>query len=300
MYRKALAVAMLVALAGVAQARELTWSYVVPATANKTGALGTDWHTDLTVVNPHNYNVPIVLQYLKTGQDNSSGVPTIEIEILPLETLNFWNVLGENGFKAPGTTGAVLVYGDDTKMSCQSHACDISVFARTYTLDPAGGQGEFGQAVPGFPTNFGLDSTVLAFMPQIMDDQDFRTNVGVVSLTNALVKVRFDLQDKDGNVVSRTDHMLPPFGHSQWRLEAGVTGGTVVAYIQEGPAGAVVVPYASVVNNASGDGVNVEADMTAVGVSIQSPSHRGTARLPGRVLVPNFVVERHQGRPVAR
>ncbi len=296
MRSKLLVVLVLASVTAVANARELTWSYVVPAVANTTGALGTDWHTDLTVYNPHTYTLPIVLQFLETGRDNSHGVPTIEIDIYPWETLNFWDVLGENGFKVPDSSGAVLVYGDDLKRSCANHACDISVFARTYTLDPKGGAGEFGQAVPGFPTNLGLDSSVLAFMPQIMDDQDFRTNVGVVSMTDGMVTVRFELQDKDGNVIRREDRLLPPFGHSQWRLEADVSGGTLAAFIQNGPSGAVVVPYASVINNATGDAVHIEADMTAVGVSMQSAAVRRPSGFPAREPVTGFRVDRQASR----
>lgn len=293
MNRRALAIVVLAGVAGFVEGRELTWSYVIPAVANCTGANGTDWHTDVTIYNPHKVNVPLVMQFLETGRSNASGVPTIDnFEIYPWETLNFWDVLGENGFKARGKSGALLVFADDTKTTCQDHACDIAVFARTYTLDPRGGTGEFGQAVPGFPTNLGLDASVLAFMPQIMDDQDFRTNVGVVSLTNAFVTVRFELQDRDGNVTHRTDKTLAPFGHSQWRLERGVTGGTVAAFIQSGPNNAMVVPYASVVNNVTGDAVNIEAHMTVVGISVQSAARSRQLVYPSRLPVTDFVIER--------
>ena len=39
------------------------------------------------------------------------------------------------------------------------------------------------------------------------------------------------LSKADGNIIDRRDHMIPPYGHVQWRLEQGVTGGTVAAYI---------------------------------------------------------------------
>lgn len=298
MVRKTLVVAVMVAMSGLAGAREMTWSYVVPAVANKAGAEGTDWHTDVTVYNPHNNNLPIVVQFLEAGRSNSGGVPTVEIEVYPWETLSVWDVLGENGFNLRGKIGALLIFGDDTKTSCADHACDLLVFARTYTLAPGGGSGEFGQAIPGFPTNLGLDSSVLAFMSQLMDDQDFRTNVGVVSLSDSPVTVRFELQDPAGQVIHRHDELLPSFGVSQWRLQRSVTGGTLAAFIQSGPSDAMVVPYASVVNNATGDPVHVEADMTVVGVSAQVARARQVGSFPARQLVTSFVVDREGPRAV--
>jgi hypothetical protein len=276
MNRKLLVLTVAVLMTTVVQARELTWSYVVPAVANKEGAQGTDWHTDLTIYNPQDYNLPLVIQFLQAGRDNSSGVPTIDnFEVFPWETLSLWDVLGPNGFDKRGQTGSLLVFVDDLKRTCTGHECDIAVFARTYTLSPNGGAGEFGQAIPGCPINLGLDRSVIAFMPQLMDDADFRTNAGVVSLTNAVVTVRFELQDKDGKVINRVDKVLPPFGHTQWGLNRTVTGGTLAAFIQAGPNDAMVMPYASVVNNATGDPVNIEAHMTPVGAPAQGLSAQG-------------------------
>ncbi|MCU0291195.1 MAG: hypothetical protein MUF10_04285 [Thermoanaerobaculaceae bacterium] len=304
MNRKLLVLVVAVLMATVVQARELTWSYVVPAVANKEGAQGTDWHTDLTIYNPQDYNLPLVIQFLQAGRDNSSGVPTIDnFEIFPWETLSLWDVLGPDGFDKRGQTGSLLVFVDDLKRTCTGHECDIAVFARTYTLNPNGSSGEFGQAIPGCPTNLGLDRSVIAFMPQLMDDSDFRTNAGVVSLTNAVVTVRFELQDKDGKVILRVDKVLLPYGHTQWGLNKTVTGGTLAAFILAGPNDAMVMPYASVVNNATGDPVNIEAHMTPVGapaqgLAVQGVSSRTAGSFPARQPVAGVEMVRQQRAPL--
>jgi hypothetical protein len=288
MSRRLLALLLAVAAPAGLGARELTSAYVITAAANKIGVAGTDWHTDLTLYNPHEYALPMVLQFLPTGRSNGSGVPTVTFDVEPWETLNLWDVLGPNGFAARGWTGALLVYADDQKISCSGAGCDFAAFARTYTLAPEAG--EFGQAVPGFPASLGLDRSVIAFMPQIMDDESFRTNVGVASWTNAMVRVRFDLQDAAGNVIDRRDHWVPPYGHVQWRLESPVTGGSVAAYIMDGPDDAMVFPYASVVDWSTGDAVNVESHMTTVGVSATSNGAREIATLsrPAAAPSPSF------------
>lgn len=266
--------------AGLA-ARELTSAYVVTAVANKAGVAGTDWHSDLTLYNPQSVALPVVVQFLPSGRSNAGSVPTVTFDVGPWETLNLWDVLGPNGFAARGYTGALLIYADDEKTTCTGASCDFAVFSRTYTLNP-GGAGEFGQSVPGFPANLGLDYTVIAYLPQLSDDADFRTNLGVASWTNAMVRVRVDLQDAAGNVVDTRDHWVPPYGHIQWRLEKGVTGGTAAVYIMDGPNDAMVYPYASVVNWVTGDGVDVEAHLTTVGlpaqgVAVQGVSARGAS-----------------------
>jgi len=292
MSRALLAVLLTVAAPAALAARELTSSYVVTAVANKIGAAGTDWHSDLTLYNPQSTTLPVVVQFLPTGRSNAGSVPTVTLDLGPWETVNLWDVLGENGFAARGWTGALLVYADLEKTACSGASCDFAVFCRTYTLRPGGGTGEFGQAVPGFPANLGLDSSVIAYLPQLSDDTDFRTNLGVASWTDAMVKVRVDLQDAAGNIVDTRDHWVPPFGHVQWRLERGVTGGTAAVYIVEGPSDAMVYPYASVVNWATGDGVDIEAHLTAVGLPAQgiavSGARAASRPRPGAAPVPGF------------
>jgi len=277
-------------LATAASARELTSAYVVTVVANNPGAGGTDWHSDLTLYNPHQYPLPVVLQFLQTGRDNSGSVPTVEIELYPWETLNLWDVLGPNGFDARGRIGALLAYADDQRIDCAGIAagCDFAVFSRTYTLRPGGGAGEYGQALPGFPSHLGLDRSVIAYLPQVMNDGEFRTNLGVASWTGSFVRIRLELQDPGGTVIDRQDVWIPPFGHAHWRLETGVTGGTVAVWILDGPADAMVYPYASVVNEGTGDPVNVEAHLTAVGLTAQAARVRSQRPLPGRAAVPGF------------
>jgi len=292
MSRRLLAVLLTIAAPAGLSARELTSTYVVTAAANKVGVAGTDWHSDLTLYNPQSVALPVVLQFLPTGRSNSGSVPTVTFDIGPWETLNLWDVLGPNGFNARGSTGALLIYADDEKVTCAGASCDFAVFCRTYTLNPGGGAGEFGQSVPGFPANLGLDYSVIAYLPQLSDDSEFRTNLGVASWTDAMVRVRVDLQDTAGNIIDSRDHWVPPYGHIQWRLERSVTGGTAAVYVVDGPDESVVYPYASVVNWATGDGVDIEAHLTTVGLPAQgvavSAARAAPRPRPGATPVPGF------------
>lgn len=275
------------AVAPVLEAREMTRAWVIPAAANKLGVSPTDWHTDLTLYNPHKTDLLVRIDFLPTGRDNSSGVPSVTLRLSGFETRNFWDVLGPDYFQMRGSTGALLVYADESVAPCpQSYsdpACDFAVFSRTYTLDPFRQGGEYGQALPGFPAHLGVDWSVpTAYLPQLSDDRFFRTNLGVASWTNAWVRVRVDLEDAVGAIVDRRDHDIPPYGHVQWSLEHGVTGGTAAVYLVSGPDDSVVYPYASVVNWESGDPVYVEAQLSPVGIDGVAPpaSSAQTAQSP--------------------
>jgi len=298
MIRRLVVLVAVVAVAVPAMAREMTSAYVVTSVANLTGLNGTDWHTDLTLYNPHQTVLYVKLAFLPTDRDNSSAPTAPMIDLQPWETLNLWDVLGPYGFDARGGKGAMLVYADTAANNCPKTAgdtsCDFAVFARTYTLAPNGASGEYGTDFPGFPVSLGVDSSVIAYMPQISDDADFRTNVGVASWTSGWVTVREDIQDTNGNIVGRYDHVIPPNGHEQWRLEVGgLTGGTVAVYIASGPGDAMVYPYATVLDNTTGDAASVEAQISKVGLSAQAASVRAVAArsVPKALPVPSFSLD---------
>jgi hypothetical protein len=304
MVRKLAVAAAFLALTSGAYARELTSAYVVTAVANKIGWSGTDWHTDLTLYNPQNRVLSVQLVFLPTGSDNTLAPFAPLIDLQPWETLNLWDLLGPNGFDARGQTGALLVYADTKANSCPGTAgdtsCDFAVFARNYTLNPLSGGGEFGQAFPGFPADLGVTSGYIAYLPQLTDDSDFITSIGVASWSGSWVTVQVDLQDTSGQVIRNYQTRVPPYGHVQDRVPVGMQGGTAAAYIVAGPNDAMVYPYATVRSAITGDPVTIEAQISAVGLSAQAASvHRASTRLlpPRARAVPSFSLERLKARP---
>ncbi len=299
MVRRLVLPMVLLIVAAPVLARELTSAYVITAVANKAGVGGTDWHSDLTLYNPQSRPLTVKVFFLPSGLDNfSNGAPMAPpITLASWETLNLWDILGPSGFDARGWTGALLVYADKAANGCPDTAgdtsCDFAAFDRNYTLNPNGASGEFGQDFPGFPSHLGVDKSVIAYLPQISDDSTFRTNVGVASWTSDWVTVRVDLQDAAGNIIATHDHIIPPDGHVQWRLEDGVTGGTLAAYVVAGPSDAMVYPYATVVDWTTGDATTVEAQITAVGLTAQTMSIRRSAQraVPRALPVPSFSLD---------
>lgn len=265
--------APLIVLAGlfaapIPAAAQLSSSWIVPAAANTAGERGTYWRTDLSIHNPQGWELPIVVQVLESGRVNDVA-PTLDLVVQPYETVNLWDVLGPDLFAIDGT-GAILVYVPPEE-SCPGDECRFLTTSRTYTLDPEGGFGEFGQALPAAGLLEGTDWSSYGYAAGILNDgTDFRCNVGVASWTGAWTTVAVDVQDSDGTIVDTQVFDVPPFGHLQRRLQAPVVGGSLVFYLVSGPSDTFVYPYASVVNQTTGDPSYFFARYSGVGVPAKS------------------------------
>ncbi len=275
----AAAFALIVPLTGFAQ---LAPSWMIPAVANTPGVNQTYWRTDVNLHNPHEYELPVVVQFLPSNRSNWSA-DVIDLTLEPWETVNLWDILGEDGFDWAGT-GALLVYADTGQIDCSSEgSCDFLATSRTYTPDPLSEWGEFGQSVPGIPVDGGLDWDTYAYDTGIMNDgESFRANAGVASWTAGWTTVQMDVQNAAGTILRSETFDVPPFGMVQRRIHTALAAGTVVFSLVDGPDDSLVFPFVSVVNQDTGDPTFLPARCSSVGVSIQSihRGHRGIRPVP--------------------
>ena len=270
-----LAAALLVVLPTSVSA-QLAADWMVPAAAHNAGARGTFWMTDLSLHNPHQYDLPVVIQVLASDAENFD-VPTLSLTLYPWETFNLWDVLGPGVFDLEGTA-AVLVYADPGLACDPIETCHFLVTSRTFTPDPHSTVGEFGLTVAGVGVARATDWSTLGYAAGILNDGEyFRCNVGVASWTPAWTTVRLDVQDADGRVLSSELVDVPPYGHVQKRLATAVEGGSLVFYLAAGPGDALVFPYATVINQATGDASFFFAEASTVGAAVSKrvrTSHR--------------------------
>ncbi len=276
--RKLVVIATL-ALAGSGSvlAGELSYLWMVPAAAHTGGVGGTFWRTDLSLHNPHSYDLPVTVALLPSGQSNQTA-DFADVTLAPYETVNAWDVLGPDVFALDGT-GALMVF-TDTSLACDPpEECDFLVYSRTYTADPSSGSGEFGQGIPAVADYDGVDWDHYGYAAGILNDgNDFRCNLGVASWTGAWTTVRVDVQDAAGQILDTEEFQVPPFGHLQRRMRTAVTGASLVFYLVDGPNDALVFPYASVVNQRTGDPSWVPAIASSVGASVAGIEHTSRAR----------------------
>jgi len=271
----------LVALLGVAAARpapaQLAADWIVPAAAHHSGLRGTFWMTDLSLHNPHEYDLPVVVQALPSDTVNRE-VLTLTFTLLPWETINLWDVLGPGVFNLSGTA-ALLAYADSGLLCDPIEDCHFLVTSRTYTPAEDGEAGEFGLTVAGAGAGRGTDWWTLGYAAGILNDGDFfRCNAGVASWTPDWTAVRLDVQDAAGRIVATEVFDVPPFGHTQRRLPETSDGGSLVFYLDQGPTDSLVFPYATVINQQTGDASYFFAEASTIGASVAKESRPENGR----------------------
>jgi hypothetical protein len=270
---------ILAVLAPSLAAAQLSLQWMVPAAAHTPGLNGTFWATDLSLHNPHDVDLPVMVQFLPSDTDNQSA-DTLYITLYPYETFNLWDVLGGSGFDVDGT-GALLVVAD-WSLDCQpAESCHFLVTSRTYTTNPLGG-GEYGQTIPGAAVWQGVDWGSLGYAAGILNDgAAFRANLGLASWSGFWTTVAVDVQDADGTILERLVYDVPPYGHIQRRLPTPVEGGSVVLWIEDGDDDALVYGYVSVVDEITGDASFQLARPSGIGFAGAKLGAADVGRRPG-------------------
>lgn len=257
---------LITAVAPVPIEAQLAADWMVPAVAHNRGSQGTFWKTDVSLHNPHEFDLPIVVQALPSDTVNLE-VPTLTFTIYPRETINLWDVLGPDVFDVEGTA-AIIAYADPALRCDPIEDCHFLVTSRTYTPEQSG-DGEYGLTVPGAAISSATDWSTYGYAAGVLNDGDFfRCNAGVASWTPDWTRVRLDIQNADGQIVMSEVFDVPPYGHVQRRLLTSGYGGSLVFYLESGPDDASVFPYATVINQQTGDASYFFASSSVVGGSV--------------------------------
>lgn len=250
-------------------------TYVVPAIANTSGANNTRWLTELSIFNPQRHTLKVTMVYLPTGV---SPAVTVDVNVAPNMTAFAENVLGDV-FRRSGTGSLLLATFADKNPTVPNAilARSFIVNSRTYNT---GLGGTFGQSIAGRWVGLqdidvdGISAIAPGIINSPSNSSGFRTNIGAVNLGRSSVTLRVTVFDANGNVVPNGNAIpftVPPEGHLQDRLPVSVDHGSIEFWVdgdafQNDPQNrAVVFPYASMVDNRSGDPVYIEPVLTAAG-----------------------------------
>ena len=155
-------------------------------------------------------------------------------------------VVNQRSIRVP-PRGAVVVrdvLGADGSTTLQVDTAVVLVTSRTYTV---GRNGSFGQFVPA-----GVASSGLGTLIGTESSPAFRTNLGAMSRGGSTV--RFIAYDAGGREVWRSDVVVN--GLAQISLPVPLRFGRVTAQVIDGEP---MVPYASVIDNVSGDPIFITA-----------------------------------------
>jgi hypothetical protein len=261
-----LLVLFLLSLPAAAQISDV---YVLPAMGNTPGAGGTFWVNDFHVMNPQSYPLTVSLTYIPTGFGQAR---TFSIIVEPNETQWAENILEQfEDPDAPGDmankTGSLLVWVDpDANPTVPDDPARLGVVVQSRSFNERS-TGTVGQGVPGVIiglVDYDLDDPGISAIATGVSDwgaagvEGFRTNVGGVNLSDSSTTLWVSVINDEGFEISRRAFTLNPGTHYQERLPTTVEHGTLEFWVQfpadyDPDFSDLVIPYASVVDNRTGD-----------------------------------------------
>ena len=220
---------------------------LVPAAGAVQGVNGTNFRSDITVINYRAANQRVRLRWLPQGS-SGTAIPPVDI------TLNassgfisedfVTNVMGQSGL------GAILMTAVNADGTFDA-AGRIFATARIWTPQP----GSSGTTSQTFPTVATADLTIndnVAIIGQRRDDR-YRTNVGIVNLDPAKAHV-FTVRVSTGAIIEQFSMTVQPFSVTQ-SFAGGVPAPILQISVTNVTAGAhsAFVAYGSSVDNVTGD-----------------------------------------------
>ena len=213
----------------------------VAAAARGEGAEGSVWRTDLGLLNPGTEPTEAGITFHpSSGPDVAMNISLAAGEHQLLD--DFVGRLGGEG------SGSLEI----------SATLPVLVSSRTYNQSP---EGSFGQYLDGFDDRGTLGDGDRVWLPQLQQNTDFRTNIGVYNTDSDPARVKVELYDADGSLLSTTQRTIAagdrvqlqePFDRIAGRND--ITSGYAVVEVLDGSGLNV---YASVVDNRTNDPTTV-------------------------------------------
>jgi hypothetical protein len=254
--RKSLFLLCILLSSVAAQAAHYADTYVIPVAGHVQGGNGTLWMSDVAIRNFS--NAPLIVEFvvIESGDDTEDNVHPLSsttvngtITVGANNTVHLRDIMeGHRGMTNP--IGALVVGAN----------APFAITSRAYSNRTPLGQTVL-PARDFLDNSFGTaDNAGFAYIPGVMNNADARTNIGFVAGSGgsaAQMVVEVTVRNASGGVGGTRSFVIPAgrFEHMQVPLRsiAPVTFdiGSVDVRITEGEG--VVVPYASVVDNATGE-----------------------------------------------
>jgi hypothetical protein len=219
---------------------------VIPAAARAAGAGGSFFVTTADIHNPGVSDAAIRLAWLPRNADNSSPVESSEFILGPGETRRFGDLVSEI-FGLDEGVGAAAVLADTE---------GIEVMTRTFNR---GAEGTFGQSLPGVAEYELIQSGTRALVLFLTENDELRSNLGLVNGVDATITVSWELFASDGSTLDTGSTTLPPWGNKQINrvLESFAPIEAAYAHVWTTTTGAAFTCYGSVLDNETSDPTTV-------------------------------------------
>lgn len=233
--------------------------YVIPVAGHVPGAFDTLFRSDVMIQNFQETPITVEMAFVESGTGISGNVyPLGEPMTIPANGSMLLEDALEDYRGMSSVIGSILIGADKP----------FAVTSRAYTMDENGSYGQTVPAVADFIDDLAGDTnnaTATAYIPGARSDGEFRTNIGMVAGSNGMsgmpLTVEVRLFDQSGDNLGSTEVvvMAGAINHTQFNTST-ITNATfeiagVEMRIVSGDG--EVVPYISVVDNESGDGMFV-------------------------------------------
>jgi len=281
---------------------------IVPAAAAAPGLQNATWRTDLEIMNVDEVPVDVMIVFLPTGNINNTynfdnfanhlggreedGFSKVDPKLKDIQPGR--SVLLENLIEAhwgSNAVGALLIWAYRAGSFTQTtppggEPRKILVWSRTYNRKTGENNAvsTFGQSIPGLPWYYYIDPHQQArglnkvVFSGIREDTAYRTNVGLVNLSDRLttLEVQLVLYGPDGTKLKDLGVLLNPLAHEQFdqavkgglfRLEQDLPFGTLEISVRAWRSTAAeptpaLIAYASRIDNTTNDAVYLEQTFT--------------------------------------
>jgi subtilisin family serine protease len=227
---------------------QVTPYLLIPVVARKPGQAGTEWRSDLRVLNHGSFSVNIDAELRFQG---ALGIPPVleSFDLQPGEAATIDDVVGRF-FGFTGVAGSLRLVPREGP---------AALVATSRTANH-GSSGTYGQYVPGIRPSQGLDGR--GVLIHVDADQGSRTNLGIVETDGRTVAVEIRLLDSLGRALGDPAGMiLGPWESIQindvfnFFGVAGQPNGRIEIGRDSGTGG--FFAYASVIDSISGDAIFV-------------------------------------------
>jgi hypothetical protein len=246
------------------------YTSVVPAQAHAPGAEGTEWRSNLAVVNRGSEATELQLSYRPYNLEEQ--MLTLRRTLTAGATVEWSDLLVKLGIdREDAAKGSVHIGADQP----------LAVTARTYNQAT---DGTFGQYLPALTPQQALSNGMVGVIPQLKRNSAFRTNVGAVNLGNLSCEVIIRLYQADGSQARQpvTLSVLPGRYLQADNIFGSRDLDIAYATVEVTTPGGLFWAYGSVVDNATGDPTTIpvlieEAGPYQVLGVAHAPGAEGTA-----------------------
>lgn len=239
------------ALVAIPLTAQVNDTYIITATANKDGAYGSRWMTQISIFNPQSYALKVSITFIPAGGGRGlEKIVTVPSNAVAYFDNSLYEIFGVSGSGAY----SVATFPEDNP-GVQNDVISRSFLVTTNTVNVQSDGGTFGQTIPGVWAGLQDDGlSAVSHGIRNLDQYGWRTNFGAVNLGSTPVSLRVTVYDANGKtMVKNAAYNVPAQAQMQWRLPVQVDHGSVEFFVDDATRTAVVFPYTSTLDRYTGD-----------------------------------------------